>query len=213
MKIGTGPAADIARVRAAREAIGPDAGLFVDANGAYDRKQALAKAAALADFGVSWFEEPVSSDDLEGLRLVREHTPPGMRIAAGEYGYDSYYFRRMLDAAAVDVLQADAMRCGDSCNPVISGKHHACMNAMLPPPGPRGRPGSSARRNTSLWHGVCFLHRTLLIWENRIGFAPQAESGAAVFFDRLAMIDGLRNDAGWRSIDGCIRVRSRSQTN
>ncbi len=75
MKIGTDPAADVARVRSARDAIGADAGLFVDANGAYDRKQALAKAAAFADLGVSWFEEPVSSDDLEGLRLIREHAP------------------------------------------------------------------------------------------------------------------------------------------
>jgi L-alanine-DL-glutamate epimerase-like enolase superfamily enzyme len=111
MKIGSDPAADIHRVRTAREAIGSEAGLFVDANGAYDRKQALAKAHAFADLGVSWFEEPVSSDDLEGLRLIRERTPPGMRIAAGEYGYDSFYFRRMLQAGAVDVLQADATRC------------------------------------------------------------------------------------------------------
>lgn len=111
MKIGTHPEADVDRVRSAREAIGPRAGLFVDANGAYGRKEALAKAAAFADLGVTWFEEPVSSDDLEGLRLIREHAPPGMRIAAGEYGYDSYYFRRMLDAGAVDVLQADATRC------------------------------------------------------------------------------------------------------
>src|SRR5262249_2227685 len=106
MKIGTHPDADIARVRAARQAIGPHAGLFLDANGAYDGKQALAKAPAFADFGVTWFEEPVSSDDLEGLKLIREHAPPGMRITAGEYGYDSFYFRRMLESGAVDVLQA-----------------------------------------------------------------------------------------------------------
>ena len=111
MKIGSDPTSDIARVQSARDAIGPDAELFVDANGAYDRKQALAKAAAFADLGVSWFEEPVSSDDLEGLRLIRERAPAGMRIAAGEYGYDSFYFRRMLEANAVDVLQADATRC------------------------------------------------------------------------------------------------------
>ena len=111
MKIGSAPASDIARVKSARDAIGPDAELFVDANGAYDRKQALEKAAAFADLGVNWFEEPVSSDDLEGLRLIRERTPAGMRIAAGEYGYDSFYFRRMLEAGAVDVLQADATRC------------------------------------------------------------------------------------------------------
>ena len=111
MKIGSDPAADIERVRTAREAIGPNAELFVDANGAYDRKQALAKAVAFADLGVSWFEEPVSSDDLEGLRLIRQQAPAGLRIAAGEYGYDSFYYRRMLEAGAVDVLQADATRC------------------------------------------------------------------------------------------------------
>ena len=61
---------------------------------------------------VSWFEEPVSSDDLEGLRLIRDEGPAGMDIAAGEYGYDLSYFRRMLEAGAVDVLQADATRCG-----------------------------------------------------------------------------------------------------
>ena len=111
MKIGSVPDADVARVRVARGAIGLGAELFVDANGAYGRKEALAKAAQFADLGVSWFEEPVSSDDLDGLRLVREHAPSGLRIAAGEYGYDSFYFRRMLQAGAVDVLQADATRC------------------------------------------------------------------------------------------------------
>jgi L-alanine-DL-glutamate epimerase-like enolase superfamily enzyme len=111
MKIGSDPVSDVARVQAARDAIGPDAELFVDANGAYDRKLALTKAAAFAHLGVSWFEEPVSSDDLEGLRLIRERAPAGMRIAAGEYGYDSFYFRRMLEANAVDVLQGDATRC------------------------------------------------------------------------------------------------------
>ena len=64
-----------------------------------------------AELGVSWFEEPVSSDDLDGLRLLRDRAPPGMEVAAGEYGYDLAYFRRMLDAGAVDVLQADATRC------------------------------------------------------------------------------------------------------
>jgi L-alanine-DL-glutamate epimerase-like enolase superfamily enzyme len=111
MKIGTHPERDLARVRAAREAIGEDVELLVDANGAYSRKQALAQAAAFADLGVRWFEEPVSSDDLEGLRLLRDRAPAGMEIAAGEYGYDLWYFRRMLEAGAVDVLQADATRC------------------------------------------------------------------------------------------------------
>jgi L-alanine-DL-glutamate epimerase-like enolase superfamily enzyme len=112
MKIGRDAAADLARVEAAREAIGADAQLFVDANGAYDRKLAIAQARRFGDLRVSWFEEPVSSDDLEGLRLVRDRAPDGVEIAAGEYGYDLQYFRRMAQAGAVDVLQADATRCG-----------------------------------------------------------------------------------------------------
>src|SRR6185312_9784810 len=109
MKIGSQPTDDLKRVQAARQAIGK-ATLFVDANGAYGRKQALGFAERLE--GVGWFEEPVSSDDLDGLRLLRDRAPPDMDIAAGEYGYDAFYFRRMLEAGAVDVLQADATRCG-----------------------------------------------------------------------------------------------------
>jgi L-alanine-DL-glutamate epimerase-like enolase superfamily enzyme len=112
MKIGRDPAADPERVAAAREAIGDEAQLFVDANGAYSRKQALEFAYAFSELDVSWFEEPVTSDDLPGLHLLRDDGPPGMEIAAGEYGYDVTYFERMLDAQAVDVLQADATRCG-----------------------------------------------------------------------------------------------------
>jgi L-alanine-DL-glutamate epimerase-like enolase superfamily enzyme len=111
MKVGAALGEDLARVRRARQAIGT-AALYVDANGAYDRKQALQFAMELVDFGVTWFEEPVSSDDLEGLRLVRDRAPAGMEIAAGEYGYEPVYFKRMLEAGAVDVLQADATRCG-----------------------------------------------------------------------------------------------------
>ena len=113
IKVGADPAVDPRRVALAREAIGPDTELFVDANGAYERKQALALAARFRqESDVSWFEEPVSSDDLLGLRLLRDNGPAGMRIAAGEYGYDACYFERMLGAGAVDVLQADVTRCG-----------------------------------------------------------------------------------------------------
>jgi L-alanine-DL-glutamate epimerase-like enolase superfamily enzyme len=111
MKVGREPSRDVERVRAARGAIGDMAELFVDANGAYSRKQALRFAEQFRQYGVSWFEEPVSSDDLEGLRLLRDRAPAGMDIAAGEYGYDLVYFRRMLESGAVDVLQADATRC------------------------------------------------------------------------------------------------------
>jgi L-alanine-DL-glutamate epimerase-like enolase superfamily enzyme len=111
MKVGRDPAADLPRAAAVRDAIGPDAELYVDANGAYSRKQALAIADGFAQLGVSWFEEPVSSNDLDGLRLIRDRAPMGIDVTAGEYGYEPGYFRRMLEAGAVDVLQADVTRC------------------------------------------------------------------------------------------------------
>jgi L-alanine-DL-glutamate epimerase-like enolase superfamily enzyme len=84
---------------------------MIDANGAFACKQALAFAQTAAQLGVIWFEEPVSSDDLAGLRQIRDSAPPGLEIAAGEYGYEPFYFKRMMDSGAVDVIQADATRC------------------------------------------------------------------------------------------------------
>jgi len=111
MKIGAEPGNDLERVRVARRAIGGNTGLFVDANGAFDARRAIWFAERFADENVAWFEEPVSSDRLADMRRVRDRAPSGMDIAAGEYGYDSLYFRNMLDAGAVDVLQLDATRC------------------------------------------------------------------------------------------------------
>ena len=148
MKIGTDPAADLERVAAARSAVGDGVELFVDANGAYDRKQALRFAEQFAELGVTWFEEPVSSDDLGGLRLIRERAPAVMRIAAGEYGYTPSYFHEMLAAGSVDVIQADATRCGGPTGFLLAaaqatGAHvaasshtapalHASLDAALP---------------------------------------------------------------------------------
>jgi L-alanine-DL-glutamate epimerase-like enolase superfamily enzyme len=131
MKVGSVPEDDPRRVRAAREAIGPDAQLFVDANGAYDRKQALALAERFhAEAEVVWFEEPVSSDDLPGLRLVRDRAPAGMAVAAGEYGYDAVYFERMLAGGSVDVLQADVTRCAGITE--LLGVDGACRARGVP---------------------------------------------------------------------------------
>ena len=107
---GTAQARDLARVEFARKVIGPGAELYVDANGGYGRKQAVRMARAMAEHDVTWFEEPVSSDDLDGLREVRDQVDPD--VTAGEYGYDLPYFARMVDAQAVDCLQVDVTRCG-----------------------------------------------------------------------------------------------------
>jgi L-alanine-DL-glutamate epimerase-like enolase superfamily enzyme len=111
MKIGSEPERDPHRVRVAKRAIGA-ATLFVDANGAFEPRQAIKLAHIFAEQDVGWFEEPVSSDDLPGLALVRQHAPLGMDVAAGEYAYTVDYVRTMLAAGAVDVQQADATRCG-----------------------------------------------------------------------------------------------------
>jgi L-alanine-DL-glutamate epimerase-like enolase superfamily enzyme len=112
MKIGRRPADDPRRIAAAREAIGDAVSLFVDANGGYGRKQALAIAGHFPEWGVSWYEEPVHHMDLDGLRFLRQRIPGGVEVSAGEYGFDLDYFHRMSQAQAVDVLQADATRCG-----------------------------------------------------------------------------------------------------
>lgn len=113
LKTSRDPASDPERLRAARAAVGDEVELFVDANGALDRTSALYWSERFAgDWDVRWFEEPVSSDDRAGLRLVRDRAPAGLDIAAGEYGYLLRDFADLLDAGSVDCLQADVTRCG-----------------------------------------------------------------------------------------------------
>ncbi|MCA1827814.1 MAG: enolase C-terminal domain-like protein [Myxococcales bacterium] len=106
MKVGRGK--DLERVRAARKAIGRGTELFVDANGAYDRKQALQFASGFSEAGVTWFEEPVVKTDLDGLRLLRDRT--SMEITGGEYAWEPADFLALIPV--LDVVQADATRCG-----------------------------------------------------------------------------------------------------
>jgi L-alanine-DL-glutamate epimerase-like enolase superfamily enzyme len=106
---GTRVDRDLQRMRHARDEIG-DAELFVDANGGYGAKQAIRVMEDADDLDIRWFEEPVSSDDLAGLAEVRDAVRPD--VAAGEYTTDIGYARRMVEAGAVDCMQADATRCG-----------------------------------------------------------------------------------------------------
>lgn len=112
MKVGRDAAADPERVAKVREAVGPETELYVDANGGYSVKQALHLAARYAELGVSWFEEPVPHQDFAGLKRVRERAPELMDVASGEYGFDLDYSHRLLQHGSIDVLQADATRCG-----------------------------------------------------------------------------------------------------
>lgn len=136
MKIGSDPERNSARVAAARRAIGTR-GLFVDANGAFSAKQALALSKRFVEDGVAWFEEPVSSDDLDGLDIVRARAPVGMDIAAGEYGYTLDDFRHLVTRPSVDVLQADASRCGGVTGflqaAALAAEHHVGLSGHCAP--------------------------------------------------------------------------------
>lgn len=113
MKVGREPDADAHRVHVARTEIGAVAELFVDANSAYTRRQALVCAEQFAnEFDVRWLEEPLAPEDLGGLRFLRGRVPAKLEIAEGEYGADLAYFRRLLEADAADVVMPDATRCG-----------------------------------------------------------------------------------------------------
>jgi L-alanine-DL-glutamate epimerase-like enolase superfamily enzyme len=101
---------DLKRVALAREVIGPDTELYVDANGGYTVGQAVRVADWMAQYGVTWFEEPVSSQDLAGLAAVRRQVLPD--VAAGEYSWSLADSARLIDAGAVDCLQLDVTRCG-----------------------------------------------------------------------------------------------------
>jgi L-alanine-DL-glutamate epimerase-like enolase superfamily enzyme len=101
---------DLARVALARDVIGPGTELYVDANGGYTAGQAVRMAHRMDESGVTWFEEPVSSQDLAGLAAVRRQVRPD--VAAGEYSWSLADSQRLLSAGAVDCLQLDVTRCG-----------------------------------------------------------------------------------------------------
>ena len=107
---GSNESRDLARVALAREVIGPDTELYVDANGGYSTGQAVRMADQMDQFGVIWFEEPVSSQDPAGLATVRRQVRPD--VTAGEYSWTLADSARLLAAEAVDCLQLDVTRCG-----------------------------------------------------------------------------------------------------
>lgn len=101
---------DLRRVDVALAATGGSAEVYVDANGGYTRAQALRVGRELDARGVTWFEEPVTSDDLCGLAELRGAL--GCDVTAGEYVWSAWDAQRLLAARAVDCLQLDVTRCG-----------------------------------------------------------------------------------------------------
>ncbi len=120
---------DLARAELAREVIGPDAELYVDANGGYTAGQAVRVADELSAIGVSWFEEPVSSQDLAGLATVRRQVRPD--VAAGEYSWSLADSARLIEAGAVDCLQLDVTRCGGITEFIRSASLAAAHNLQV----------------------------------------------------------------------------------
>ncbi|MFG3155662.1 enolase C-terminal domain-like protein [Streptomyces sp. NPDC048219] len=113
LKTSRDPEADPRRLTAVREALGDGPELFTDANGALGRKEALYWARRFHDeWDVRWFEEPVTTADLEGLRMLRDRAPERLEIAAGEYAFTAQDVVNLVDGPAVDCLQADVTRCG-----------------------------------------------------------------------------------------------------
>jgi L-alanine-DL-glutamate epimerase-like enolase superfamily enzyme len=116
IKVGRDKLADPARVELVQSVAGPNVEVMVDGNGAYTQQEALLWGERFRDQGVRYFEEPLSSEDLDGLAEVRRRAPMGLAIAAGEYGWNLPYFHQMLAAGAVHILQADVTRCGGITN-------------------------------------------------------------------------------------------------
>jgi L-alanine-DL-glutamate epimerase-like enolase superfamily enzyme len=112
IKVGRNKDADEHRVAIARKAIGEKTELYVDANGAYTVSEALQYARRFSAYGVDWLEEPVPATWTEQMRFIRQQLNGEMRLVAGEYGYTLADFRSLLESGAVDVIQADATRCG-----------------------------------------------------------------------------------------------------
>lgn len=111
LKVGRAPRKDAANLRAMRERVGADVAILVDANQSLDRHGALALLRTLDEVGCYWFEEPLSIDDIEGHRLLRDRGTP-VRIATGENLYTRSSFYDYVRGDAIDVLQADVSRAG-----------------------------------------------------------------------------------------------------
>ena len=137
VKFGWGPmgqseAGDLAQVQAARQGLGPDVELMVDAGLAWDTATAIRRAQQFAPFNLTWLEEPLHPDNLQGYARLSASNPP-MRIAAGEEVCDLAEFRALMDVGGIDVAQVDVTRVGGLARSKQIGwdsvqRHRLCVN-------------------------------------------------------------------------------------
>ncbi|KAB8192046.1 fuconate dehydratase [Nonomuraea phyllanthi] len=111
LKVGADLSEDVRRVRLAREVVGPDVRIAVDANQAWNVGQAITWLAPLAEFDLYWIEEPTSPDDVLGHAAIRHRVAP-IKVATGEHAHNRVMFKQFLQAGAIDILQLDAARVG-----------------------------------------------------------------------------------------------------
>jgi L-alanine-DL-glutamate epimerase-like enolase superfamily enzyme len=108
--MGTDARTDVALVREARNGLGPDIDLMIDAGLVFDAKTAIQRARAFEEFNLFWFEEPLSPDDYQGYAKLSAAT--SLRIAAGEEESERKSFIELMDVGKIDVVQVDLTRCG-----------------------------------------------------------------------------------------------------
>ena len=136
VKFGWGPmgqseASDLAHVRAARQGVGPDVELMVDAGLCWDTATAIRRAWQFEPFNLTWLEEPLHPDNLHGYARLVAQAP--MRIAAGEEICDVKEFEQMMDVGGIDVVQVDVTRVGGLARSKRIGwgsveRHRLCVN-------------------------------------------------------------------------------------
>jgi L-fuconate dehydratase len=111
IKVGLDVEDDVRRCRMAREAIGPDCALAIDANQRWNVPEAIAWIRRLAQFRIAWAEEPTSPDDILGHAAIRRAASP-VPISTGEHAQNRVIFKQLFQAQAVDLIQIDAARVG-----------------------------------------------------------------------------------------------------
>lgn len=150
MKVGFGIERDVAFVAAVRRAIGDGVQLMVDANHAYDTSTAIALGRAVQPYSITWFEEPVVPEDVDGYRAVRRALD--IPIAGGEAEFTRHGFRHLITRGAVDILQPDLCLAGG----ISEGRKIAAL--------------------ASAWHVRCIPH----VWGTGVALAAALHFIAAL---------------------------------